>query len=238
VKFATPTDFGPGESDYVLAWHVRTINDPNGVLSGKTTIGDDDNLYYTLSGHGGVATLGVTLQDDGGTANGGNDTSSEQTFTITVGFGADLSIAIDDGTEFAVGGEPLLYMITVRNLGPDRVDGARVFETPLSNLVDATWVCTPSAGASCAASGSGTIDDFVNMPSDATLVYELTATVLANPELPTYNFVSVAPPAGVTDFNPDNDWAADIDVTGIFADGFDTIGDAGDEDDAPTATRK
>jgi hypothetical protein len=185
-----------------------------------------------------MATIGVTLQDDAGTDAGGNDTSPEQTFAITVGFGADLSVAIDDGTDFAVGGDPLLYVITVRNLGPDRVDGARVLETMLSNLVDPSWVCTPSAGASCAASGTGSIEDYVNLPSGATLVYELTATVLAIPEQPAYNYISLSPPAGVTDFNPANDEAVDIDITGIFADGFDVTGDSVDGEEEATATRR
>jgi len=204
------------------------------VLEGIATISLDGTLTYALSGRGGTATVSVRLQDNGGD----NDTSPEQTFTITVGAGADLSVAIDDGTDFAVGGDSLLYMITVRNLGPDRVDGARVLETMLPNLVDASWVCTPSAGASCAANGIGSIEDFVNLPSGATLVYELTATVLAIPEQPAYNFVSVSPPAGVTDFNAANDEATDIDITGIFADGFDVIGDGVDDEGETTATRK
>jgi len=204
-----------------------------GVLVGDPAIALDGTLSYTLSGHEGTATFAVRLQDDGGVANGGNDTSPEQTFTITVATGTDLSIAIDDGTAFAVGGDPLLYMITVRNLGPENASGAHVLDVLPSNLVDATWTCTPSAGASCAASGSGGIDDHVDMPSGATLVYELTATVLADPEMAVENFVSVAAPAGVTDFNPANDSAADIDAAGIFADGFDTAGD----EEAAKATR-
>jgi uncharacterized repeat protein (TIGR01451 family) len=233
--FATMTSAGPpDETDAPLAWHVRTVSDPSGVLSAPSTIGLDGTLTTSLSGHGGVATLGVALQDDGGTANGGNDTSPEQTFTITVGAGADLSIAVDDATTFAIGGDPLLYMITVRNAGPDDASGAHVFEALSSNLVDAMWTCTPSAGASCSLAGTGGIDDHVALPSGAMLVYELTATVLADPEQPVENFVSVAAPAGVIDFNPANDGASDVDATGVFADGFDVTGD---EDEAK-ATRK
>jgi VCBS repeat-containing protein len=42
------------------------------------------NLTYTPSGVVGSATVTVRLHDDGGTANGGVDTSAAQTFTITV----------------------------------------------------------------------------------------------------------------------------------------------------------
>ena len=227
--FAEVTDFGaPDESgQHVRAWLVRTIDDAHGVIVGNASISLDGTLGYTLSGHGGSALVGVRVQDDGGDANGGDDTSVEQTFTISVASGADLSVAIDDGTAFAIGGDPLLYMITVRNLGPDDASGARVHDILSANLVDATWTCTPSAGASCAAGGSGGIDDGVDLPSGATLVYELSATVLAEPESTVENDVSVVAPSGVADFNPVNDNASDIDTTGIFADGFDTGGDEG-----------
>jgi hypothetical protein len=41
-------------------------------------------LTYRTNGVSGTATLSVVLKDDGGTANGGADTSAAQTFTITV----------------------------------------------------------------------------------------------------------------------------------------------------------
>ena len=234
--FAQVTDFGaPDESgQHVQAWLVSKIDDPEGVIVGNAAIAIDGTLSYTLSGHDGIATFEVRLQDDGGTANGGNDTSPQQMFTITAATGADLSIAIDDGTAFAIGGDPLLYMITVRNLGPDNASGAHVFDLLPSNLVDATWTCTPSAGAMCSASGNGGIDDHVDMPSGATLVYELTATVLENPESAVDHVVSVTAPSGVTDVDPANNSATDIDATGIFADSFD---DAADEEDGALKDR-
>jgi uncharacterized repeat protein (TIGR01451 family) len=220
----------------VLAWPVRTIADPLNVLASVPSFALDGTLQFSLSGHGGVATIGVALQDDGGVANGGEDTSAEQTFTIAVAPGADLSVAIDDGTAFAGDGDTLLYEITVRNAGPDDADGAHVFETLSPNLVDATWTCTPGPGAWCSPSGVGAIDDHVNLASGGMLIYALSATVLGDPEQPIENAASVVAPAGVTDFNPGNDAASDVDMTGIFADGFDTP-DAGREDETSTATR-
>ena len=47
----------------------------------------------------GAATMSVTLHDDGGTANGGDDTSDTKTFTITVN-------PVNDAPSFTKGADP------------------------------------------------------------------------------------------------------------------------------------
>lgn len=219
--FASVSAFGPPDEagQQVQAWSVRTIADPSGVAS-NVAISNDGTLSYTLSGNAGSATFGVTLQDDGGTANGGDDTSDEQAFTITVAAGLDLSIAIDDDRDFAQGGDTVEYAIVVHNAGPNAAVGARVRNLLPFNLVDASWACTPDAGASCTAEGTGDIDDSVTIPMGSTLTYLLGATVLAEPELPIENSVSVIAPDGVPDADGTNNSATDVDTVGIFADGF------------------
>jgi len=231
-SFATMTSAGPGEDDAPLAWHVRIVSDPSGVLSAPATIALDGTLATPLTGHGGTATLAVALQDDGGTEHGGNDTSPEQTFTVTVGDGTDLSVAIEDDTAFVAGGDAIAYRITVRNAGPENASGARVRAMLSANLVDAVWTCEADAGASCAGGGSGEIDDLADIPTGAAVVYTLTATTLAIPEFAAEIDATVAAPSGLTDFNPGNDSASDIDAVGIFADGFDA--DAVEHDASPS----
>jgi uncharacterized repeat protein (TIGR01451 family) len=220
--FATMTSAGPGESDQPLAWHVRLVSDPSSVLSGAATIALDGTLTTPLSGHGGTATLAVALQDDGGTDNGGEDTSAEQTFTVTVGHGTDLSVAIEDDTAFVAGGDPIAYRVTVRNNGPENASGARVRVTLSANLIDAAWTCDAGAGASCTAGGNGEIDDLAGIPPGAAVIYTLTASTVALPEFPAGLDATVTAPSGLTDLNPLNDSASDVDTVGIFADGFDT----------------
>ena len=219
--FATVGSFGPPDEagQQVQAWIVRTIADPAGVAS-DVAISNDGTLTYALGGNAGSAKFGVTLQDDGGTANGGDDTSDEQAFTITVAAGLDLSIAIDDDQDFAQGGGTVEYTIVVHNAGPNAAVGARVRNLLPFNLVDASWACTPGAGASCSAGGVGDIDDSVTIPMGATLTYLLGATVLTDPEAPIENSVSVLAPDGVPDADGTNNSATDTDVVGIFADGF------------------
>lgn len=225
--FANVVSFGAANEagQHVRAWHVRTINDPTGVAS-SVSIALDGTLSYTLSGHAGSAMFGLTLQDDGDTANGGNDTSGEQTFTINVAAGLDLSISIDDATDFAPGGGTVVYVIVVHNAGPNDAIGATVKDLLPTNLVDASWTCEAGVGASCTPSGSGDIDDTVTIPSGATLTYVLGAHVVADPESPVANTVSVIAPANVPDANAANDAATDTDTVGIFADGFDQAGAA------------
>jgi|GEM_PF-1724737 len=222
--FATVTSFGPpNEADqHVAAWIVRTLDDPNGVAA-DVAVAEDGTLSYTLSGNAGMGTFAIALRDDGGVANGGSDTSPEQTFTIAVAGSTDLSIAIDDGISFVAGGSEITYTIVVRNEGQSGVVGARVVDALPSNLAGATWTCTPEVGAACSASGSGDLDDTVDIAAGATLSYELTATALADPERPIDNTATIAAPAGIPDANPGNDSASDVDVVGLFADGFDGL---------------
>jgi hypothetical protein len=219
--FATMTSSGPGESDHVLAWHVRTIADPSGVLSGAATIALDGTLSTPLSGEAGTATLAVSLQDDGGTDNGGDDTSAEQTFTVTVDAGTDLSVSIFDGTDFLAGGGSAIYEITVRNVGGENVTSARATIGASANLSDLEWTCEAFDGATCTASGAGIVSDTLSLPAGSSAVYELTANVAANPELPAEITASIAVLAGPADFDPANDSAHDVDAVGIFQDGFD-----------------
>lgn len=53
----------------------------------EPTFSNTGILTYILSGQSGTATVSVTIQDDGGTANGGNDTSATLSFDIVVANG-------------------------------------------------------------------------------------------------------------------------------------------------------
>ncbi|NCT67125.1 MAG: DUF11 domain-containing protein [Rhodanobacteraceae bacterium] len=220
--FATVTDFGaPNEADqHVLAWHLRPLGDPNGIVS-NVALALDGTLSYTLSGRAGSATFGVRLQDDGGTANGGHDTSDEQTFTISVAAGVDLSISIGNDSEFVAGGSPVEYTILVHNAGPNDAVGAKVRDLLPSNLVDAAWSCSATAGAACMPAGIGDIDDTVTIPAGASLTYRLIATVVADPEATVEQTVSVSAPEGVPDLDPTNNTATRRNAVGVFFDGFD-----------------
>ena len=62
---------------------VSIQNDPDGILN-SIDVDNSGALSYTFSGNQGVAEVTVALQDDGGTANGGDDTSVSYTFMVNV----------------------------------------------------------------------------------------------------------------------------------------------------------
>jgi len=84
-NFTTGMSKGPGnESGQTLIFVITTDND--GLFAVKPAIDPATGvLTYTLKANEhGTATVYVSLKDNGGTANGGVDTSAQQTFTITV----------------------------------------------------------------------------------------------------------------------------------------------------------
>ena len=87
--FVENLDYGASadeSSQSVLNTTITVQSDPNGIFSvgGEPQLTNNGVLTYFLSGSGGTANIDVVIQDDGGTANGGNDTSDVVSFTITV----------------------------------------------------------------------------------------------------------------------------------------------------------
>ena len=82
--WATNIDAGPAdENGQALTFNVT--NDNNALFSIQPAIDASGNLTYTPATNAiGSATVTVNISDDGGTANGGDDTSADQTFTITI----------------------------------------------------------------------------------------------------------------------------------------------------------
>jgi CSLREA domain-containing protein len=95
-NFATSLTAGPGEAAQSLSFTVTTINTP-GLFSVAPAISSSGTLTYTAAPNAfGNAIVTIVLKDDGGTANGGVDTSTEQSFTITV-------INVNDAPTFTKG---------------------------------------------------------------------------------------------------------------------------------------
>ncbi len=85
-NLACQFDFGPADEDAsqaVADMIVSITNDPDGILS-SIDVDNSGALNYTFTGSAGVAEVTVSLQDDGGTSNGGDDTSVAYTFLVNV----------------------------------------------------------------------------------------------------------------------------------------------------------
>jgi subtilisin-like proprotein convertase family protein len=103
------TAFNPGGApdaneagQTVLAYHVTGVTNTSlFAAGGQPTVDTSGNLHYTLLPNvSGASNFTVTVQDNGGTANGGVDTSAAQIFTLTVNFVNDQPtfVAVDPPT--------------------------------------------------------------------------------------------------------------------------------------------
>ena len=143
-----PPVTGPGAGVQTVTNFATNINRGGGtdeatqglvfiVLAGATTgnlafttapaISSTGTLTYTTSANtAGTATFTVALKDDGGTANGGVDTTTTQTFTITVGLSSlsGLVFCDVDGDGTRDTGELLLPNVLITLTGTDSANAA------------------------------------------------------------------------------------------------------------------
>jgi hypothetical protein len=110
--WATGISPGPAnESSQSVTFDVSADN--LGLFAVQPAVASDGKLTYTPAGDAnGTATLTVKVVDNGGTANGGVDTSPAQPVTITVG-------AVNDAPSFAAGADQTVVSL----LGAQTVPG-------------------------------------------------------------------------------------------------------------------
>ena len=150
------------------------------------------------------------------TSNEGGTGAPSNTATLVSNEAADLSITKTDGKVDVNRGELLTYMIVVHNAGPSDVTGATVLDTIPSSLTNVTWACSLGA-PSCTASGSGNINDTVNIPAGGSITYMVNATVSNSAASDVINSATVIPPSGVTDSDLTNNSATDIDHLNLLS---------------------
>jgi uncharacterized repeat protein (TIGR01451 family) len=182
--------------------------------------GAGNALTYTISGKVSAATTGklidtVTVAAAPGTdPNLSNNTATDTDDAPPIKQ-ADLSITNTDGRSTYRPGIPLVYTIVASNGGPDDVSGATVTDTLPAALTGATWTCTPSPPAVCAApNGTGSINTTVDLPANSKATFTLTATVAAGTTGALSNTATVSPPTGVSDPNLAFNSATDTDNFG------------------------
>jgi uncharacterized repeat protein (TIGR01451 family) len=217
----------------VAGFIIDSIADADAVLvPGSLSLSNAGTLNFTLTGVGGIATVNARVRDSGGSANGGVDTSLTHTFAIAVAPGADLQIAKSNARSMLVDGDTTVYAIVVANAGPNAVSGARVRDLLPATLINASWMCVPSAStAPCPnpATGIGSIDVNVNLGVAQFLRFDLMAEVDGSVGSFVTNTARIDVPAGVAGLDAGNDSATDQDSIvpdGVFADGFENAASA------------
>jgi uncharacterized repeat protein (TIGR01451 family) len=217
----------------IAGFTIDSIGDADGVLvPGSLALSNAGTLGFALTGVGGIVMVNARVRDSGGTANGGVDTSPTHTFAIAVAPGADLQIAKSNARSTLVDGDITVYAIVVANAGPNAVSGARVRDLLPATLINASWMCVPSAStAPCPspATGTGSIDVNVNLGVAQFLRFDLMAEVDGSVGSFVTNTARIDVPAGVAGLDASNDSATDQDSIvpdGVFADGFENAASA------------
>jgi hypothetical protein len=161
-----------GESSQALNFIVSHDNPT--LFAAPPAISASGDLTFTpAEDANGSATVTVTLHDDGGTADGGSDTSAPQTFTISV-------VPVNDTPSFTKGANQTIQQgagaqsvagwATSISAGPADESGQRLdfivsndraalFTAPPAVAPDGTLTFTPAAGASGSASVTVTVHD-------------------------------------------------------------------------------
>ena len=101
--WATAISDGDGDTQN-LTFNVTGNTNAALFAAGPTIAANGDLSYTPAANANGSADITITLSDDGGTANGGVDTSASQVFTITVNAVNDLPVANDDAYGVLEGG--------------------------------------------------------------------------------------------------------------------------------------
>jgi hypothetical protein len=134
LGWATAISAGPSNESTQTVSFIVTNNTNTALFATQPAVSSDGTLTFTpATGVTGSATMTLTLQDDGGTANSGSDTSAPQALTITVNSAnPPVTVSFQDG----VGGYAGTSDATIKATSPTLNSGT------VNNLV------TYGAGAS------------------------------------------------------------------------------------------
>jgi uncharacterized repeat protein (TIGR01451 family) len=129
------TNMSPGpedESGQTLAFTVTNNTNP-ALFSAAPAVSPSGTLTYTPAPNAnGIATITLVLMDNGGTANGGQDTSAPQSFTITINPIADTPAVTNAST--TVNTQTTSGLVISRNPS----DGAEVTNFKITNITGGT----------------------------------------------------------------------------------------------------
>jgi uncharacterized repeat protein (TIGR01451 family) len=131
-----------------------------------------------------------------------NPDDNSATVDIVLEPKADLSIEKSSSRS----GADVIFTVLVRNLGPSNTFGATVSDPVPAGLSGFSGGCETAGGATCSWSGSGAVNDTVNLPVGGLITYTLTSALVSQD--PVTNTATVSVPPGVPDPVPDNNTAA------------------------------
>jgi len=149
-----------------------------------------------------------------------NPANNSATDTDTLTPTGDLSITKTDGQTTVTPGATLTYTIVAANSGPSTLN-ATVADTQPTECTSFAWTCVAAGGATCAANGTGSINDAAVLPASGSATYTVTCPLNVAVTNATISNTATITAAGATDPTPGNETATDTtqvlgtpDVTG------------------------
>ncbi|HWL35607.1 MAG TPA: Ig-like domain-containing protein [Frankiaceae bacterium] len=182
--WATAISEGPAnEAAQDVAFTVT--NDNNALFASQPAISPTGTLTYTSTANKyGTATVSVFISDNGGTANGGDDTSDVQTFTITVNAVNDAPVAAAKAFTVQANMKISLGGLLTGATDPNDVNGGSTAQPPVVHTPSFT-LGSVTVGAGCIGctisnvnNANGTFD--FDPPAGGTGTYTATYTVVDN----------------------------------------------------------
>jgi len=143
-------DWGGGESDAIHDFIISNIVDGSDILTDATPpdVSNSGELTYDLTGTLGSATVLIVLQDNGGVANGGVDTSTPYTLTVSVSDNARPTITESSPYEIRVNGNS--GMATIATLHATDPENDSLIWNLQTLAVHGVATLTPGVDNSCA----------------------------------------------------------------------------------------
>ncbi len=231
-KVAGDAQSAPQGSAVAIAPQVRVVDAGGGPVEGAV-------VTFAVTAGGGSVTTASVLSDESGLAAVGSwtlgasvgvntltasvDSIDAVVFTATATAHADIAVTLSSTAEAVRDGVHHSHVVIVTNAGPSAAQGVSV-SLPIPDqheAATATWFCHAVAGATCAASGTGAIDETVDLPVGASVVF-LTSSVVDSGDEDIV--VATAFVSHDDDLQPANDTASESTPVVLFRSSFELGG--------------
>ena len=228
----------PGSCGSIASWSYNGASNELSIFLNVITLGCDLRIRYDADVDSTPA-LGSTLTnnvlmtwtslsgpslfertgEDGGVGLNDYEVATSDNIVIT---NPDLRISKDDGVLVYIPGTSLTYTIIVENVGNENVLNAEVIDTRPTQISTWTWSCVGATngatGCTPAASSANNFSDFINLPANSSITYQVDAVIPSSATGDLTNTAEVIMPAGFIEPTPADNIDSDTDVQESHAD--------------------
>jgi len=214
-----------GEVDSILTLTSITVTGDGFADAGTGTCSDTT----TLDGGENCTVVVAFAPTVAGAASGSLDISSDvgDVAVSLSGNGlpdeADLMILAEPLDPFGELGDEFGYIVVVANIGPADVTAADITSTLATGLNNVTWACSADIGATCPASGTGDLNEMVDLTAGSMVTFTILADLTEGDEQEqVISEFTVTGPATPPDPDTANNTTEISTQSGVLADGFES----------------